>query len=500
MMKARELGKTQEQAAAKAGIKSRKTVSRYERVGKLPSEMKVPRRWRTRQNPFAEDWAEVVGMLEQHPELEGQTLFAWLNEKRPGKYQAGQVRTFQRHIARWRAVHVEQVASLPQERRAGELLETDGTWLSELGVSIGGEGFKHILIHCVLPYSNWEWGYIAQSESVVAVREAIQRTIHKMGAAPVYHQTDNSTAATYQLRLKAGEERGEERVYHPLYLEMLNYYGMQPKRTHVRAPDENGDVESSNGGLKAALRQQLLLRGSRDFATVAAYQAFVEQVMEQRNRRRQPRFAEEVAAMKPVKKAPISSYRERKVRVSANSLIWIQTNCYSVPTSLIGHTVTVRQGEWEVEIYYQQQLIERLPRLVGRGEQQIQYRHLVESLLRKPGGFRNYRYRPALFPQPIFQRCWEALCAWYGERQGDLSYLRILRIAAQGMESEVALALTLLLESQQRFGEGEVQALLKGERQCSPPPQNPLLGAVNLQRYDRLLPTQRSLLPEGGVA
>jgi hypothetical protein len=177
--------------------------------------------------------------------------------------------------------------------------------------------------------------------------------------------------------------------------------------------------------------------------------------------------------------------------VSEGSLICVQTNHYSVPTSLIGRTITVRQYEWYLEIYSQQQLVERFPRMVGQHQDAINYRHLVGSLLRKPGGFRNYRYRPALFPQPVFQRCWEQLSAWYGERQGDLSYLRILHLAAQEMECEVAAALSLLLEAPAQFSEQEVVELVQGRRH---PPQPTVLPAwsVNLQRYDALL--------QGGLA
>jgi hypothetical protein len=484
MMREREIGKSQEQAALKANVKSRKTVAKYEQLRKLPSELKGPRGWRTRLDPFEGDWGEVEGMLVANPGLEAKTLFEWLKQQQPGKYEASQLRTLQRRIARWRALHVEQVASLAQERKAGEVMETDGTWLSELGVTIAGVGFKHLLIHCVLPYSNWEWGYIAQSESVLAVREAIQRTIRKLGSAPAYHQTDNSTAATYQLNGKPSVA-GEERAYHPLYLALLSHYGMQPRRTHVASPDENGDVEASNGGLKRALRQQLLLRGSRDFASVAAYEAFVYEVMAQRNRGRQAQLQEELAVMKCITQAALVSYRERRLKVSAGSLLLIQTNFYSVPTSLIGQTVTVRQYEWHLEVYYQQQLIQTMPRLLGRSQHHINYRHLVESLLRKPGGFRNYRYQPALFPQLVFRQCWDQFSAWYGERKADLSYLRILRLAAQEMEGEVAIALTLLLEQAQRFDEEDVAQLVQAKRV----PTLPTLAScpVDLQRYDALL-------------
>ena len=484
MMKERAAGKSQEQAAVKANVKSRKTVAKYEQVGKLPSELKVPRSWRTRRDPFAEDWAQVESMLVANPGLEAKTLFAWLCEQAPTRYEASQVRTLQRRVAAWRALHVEQVASLAQERQAGEVIQTDGTWLTELEVTISRTPVKAILIHCVLPYSNWEWGYVAQSESVLAVREAIQRTVQKLGHVPTYHQTDNSTAATYQLNGKPAVP-GEERAYHPLYLELLAYYGMQPRCTHVGAPDENGDVEAANGSLKRALDQQLLLRGSRDFASMAAYESFVEAVMTQRNRNRQPRLQDELAVMRRVTQPALASYRERRLKVSAGSLVLIQTNLYSVPTSLIGQTVTVRQYEWHLEVYYQQQLIQSMPRLLGRSQQNINYRHLVESLLRKPGGFRHYRYQPALFPQPVFRQCWEQLTLWYGEHKADLSYLRILRLAAQEGESEVTAALALLLEQQVRFDEADVAPLVQPHQAATPP----ALAAcpVDLRRYDALL-------------
>ena len=102
-MRERQKGRTQEQAAVKANIKSRKTVARYERLDKLPSELKEPRQYRTRADPFAEDWEQVEQMLSEAPELEAKTLFAWLSEQSPGKYQEGQLRTLQRRVSDWRA-------------------------------------------------------------------------------------------------------------------------------------------------------------------------------------------------------------------------------------------------------------------------------------------------------------------------------------------------------------------------------------------------------------
>ena len=41
----------------------------------------------------------------------------------------------------------------------------------------------------------------------------------------------------------------------------------------------------------------------------------------------------------------------------------IQTHTYSVPPSLIGQQMLVRQYEWHLEVYYQQQLIQNFPKV-----------------------------------------------------------------------------------------------------------------------------------------
>src|SRR5436305_8504658 len=98
MKRERAKGKTQEQAAARAGMSVR-TARRYEQLDKLPSEIRQPRRYRTRPNPFTDDWAWITSQVERDPALQATTLFALLSEREPGKYQAGQLRTRQRQLA-----------------------------------------------------------------------------------------------------------------------------------------------------------------------------------------------------------------------------------------------------------------------------------------------------------------------------------------------------------------------------------------------------------------
>lgn len=492
VMKERSAGKTQEQAAVKANLRSRKTVQKYEQLGELPSDLKQPRSYRTRSDPFEKDWAEVEKKLKEAPELEAKTLFEWLCERDGVPYQEGQLRTLQRRISNWRVLNRSQTLSLDQIHYPGEVLQSDGTCMNELKVTIQGEPFEHILFHSVLPYSNWEWGRVVQSESLLSIRLGLQSTLLKLGRVPVAHQTDHTTAATHKLGLADRGKSLQGRGYNEEYLQLLVHYGIEARTIHIASPNENGDVESSNGGIKRAVEQHLLMRGSRDFESIAVYELFLFGIMEKRNAGRQLKLTEELAVMKPITVKPWPQMRELIVRVGNNGVLRVGSNGYSVPSGLKGKRATVRIYEWHIEVWYANQRLETLPRMPGAHHYQINYRHIIDSLLRKPGGFRNFRYRDDLFPQAVFRQTWETLNDHFPPRKADLIYLQILKQAALGLESDVAQALTQLLadQSQKHWDEKTVAALTQAPAiqvvpQLVPQP-------VNLSVYDQLFLTVAS--------
>jgi hypothetical protein len=206
--------------------------------------------------------------------------------------------------------------------------------------------------------------------------------------------------------------------------------------------------------------------------------------MQRRNRPRQARLVEEVAVMQPLTQAALITHTHQRVRVSRGSLIRVRHKVYSVPTSLIGHFVNVHIHEWHLEVYYQSQLVLRVPRLAAAQQHHINYRHVIDSLLRKPGGFRDYRYRDDLFPRLVFRQAWEQLNRWHTPRKADLTYLRILRLAARHLEVDVATILDDLLTSSDPWDDTTVA------RRLHPTPQPlPQLAcvAINLNHYDQLL-------------
>ena len=427
-------------AAMKAGM-NRKTAAGYVTSGQLPSARPVERGWRTKPDPFDEYWPEVAAKLEEAPELEAKALFEWLAERHPGTFQEGQVRTLQRRVQQWRALHGPgKEIYFAQEHKPGVRLSTDFTCMNELQITIRGERFDHLLCHSVLSYSNWEWGVICQSESLLSLRRGLQATLLRLGHVPAEHWTDHSTAATHEV----GADESGRREFNLRYLDDMRHFGIVPRTTQVKAPHENGDVESANGAFKRRVKQHLLLRGHRDFDTIDAYRIFLEGIFHKVNQLRSQRFLQELEAMRPLEVALLPEYVEEKSHVSKGSLIQSDRKTYSVPSRLIGQTVRIRRYEERLEVYVAGVFQLSMPRLTGEKVHAIDYRHVAEWLLRKPGAFADYRFREDLFPTLVFRKAYDRLCEACPSRTADLEYLRILRQAATTMESAVERVLSEL--------------------------------------------------------
>ncbi len=147
-------GAAKELAAVKAGMDA-KTARKYRRLGKLPSEVRImDRDWLTRADAFAEVWAQIQEQLQLHPGLEAKTLFADLQRRFPGRFADGQLRTLQRRCREWRALEgPAKEVFFAQVHHPGRLCASDFTHCTELGVTINGLPFTHMIYHFVLTYS-----------------------------------------------------------------------------------------------------------------------------------------------------------------------------------------------------------------------------------------------------------------------------------------------------------------------------------------------------------
>ena len=417
-----------------------KTARKYLRAGVLPSESRADRHWRTRKDEFADVWPEVKEQLRANPGLEAKTIFAALQRKYTERFADGQLRTLQRKVKHWRATEgPAREVYFTQEHRPGELSESDFTHLTELGITICNQLFEHMLYHFVLTYSNWETGTICFTESFAALSEGMQNAVWKLGAVPLLHRTDRMTAAINNLTELADFQKS--------YEALLRHYGMEGRKIQTGQANENGDIEQRHHRFKRALDQALMLRGSRDFASVEEYQAFLVKLFDQLNSGRKEKLAAEMEVLRPLPDRRFDSARRVRVRVNAGSLIAVERNSYSVNSRLIGELVEARVFAERVEVWYGGQKVEEMPRLRGRTNYRVDYRHIIDWLVRKPGAFASYRYREHLFPSSQFRKAYDLLKG-VAPRRCDHRYLEILELAAKEGETRIEDALRLLLQTE----------------------------------------------------
>lgn len=475
----RARGRPIEVAAMRAGM-HRNTARKY-LAGSLPSERRVERTWRTREDPFAADWPEMEAMLEESPDLEAKALFEHLRTLRPGRYEDGLLRTFQRRVKRWRATRgPEKEIFFPQAHVPGEAMQTDFTSANELEVTIQRVPYRHKLCVSTLPYSTWRWATPCRSESMLALSEGVQNTVFELGYVPRYHQTDRSTAATHRT--------GSTWRFNEEYEALMRHLGMAPRVTGVGKKEQNGSIEASNQALKRQLEQELLLRGSRDFESQAAYVAWLEGILRKRNRGRAKRLAEEIPAMRPLGVRRLPDFKVLDVRVGAGSTIRAKSCTYSVPSRLIGERVRVRVYEMRLEVYLGGEHQETLERVRGRGAYNVNWRHVIGWMVKKPGAFRRYRYRDALFPTATWREAWHRLDATLSTWSAATNYLQVLNLARDTGQVPVEAAVRALLDA------GELPRLdAVVERMEREPAAVPELTTqeVDLGEYDELTPEAR---------
>ncbi|HEY0340592.1 MAG TPA: IS21 family transposase [Steroidobacteraceae bacterium] len=472
-------GISQVTAAAKAGM-SERTARKYAHSGHAPSQAKVPHTWRTRPDPFAEVWPEVEALLRQDSGLQAKTIWAELNERHGGRFTAGQLRTLQRRLLAWRVTSgPDREVFFPQTHLPGEQAQSDFTDMRQLEVVIAGQLFPHLLYHFVLTYSNWEWVSICPSESFESLSAGVQNALWRLGGVPLEHRTDNLSAATHEL----SESRGRD--FTERYRELIDHYGLRASRNFPGNAHENGDVESANGHLKTAI--DLRLRGSRAFVSRDAYEGFLEVCIQARNATRQERIAEELGHLRALPTRPLPAYRESYATVSRSSSIRVLKHSYSVSSRLIGCQLRVRLHADIVELDYKGERVAVMERLVGRDAHRIDYRHIIHTLVRKPGAFRRYIFREALFPSLQFRRAYDALLA-EGSDKADLDYVRILHLAAGDGEETVRTVLADLLTQAIIPTYEAVRAMVRGPRTPEGVPHLNIT-APDLTVYDRLLGT-----------
>jgi hypothetical protein len=470
-------GASLRRAAMRANM-DRKSARKYRDLGQLPGEARKPRTWRTWPDALAEVWPAVAEQLQKESRLQAKTLWEWLQRTQGGKYPESMRRTFERRVRQWKALYgsAKQVF-FTQEHAPGRLAASDFTSMNDLQVTIAGAPFPHLLYHFVLTCSNWEHVTLCFSESFASLSAGLQNALWALGAVPERHRTDRMTLAVHH--------DGQPEQFTDKYRALLAHYGMQAEATNPASAHENGDAESSHRHFKDAVEQALLLRGSRDFARRDDYWELVQTVQGQRDAGRAAKVSVEMARLRPLPAERLEALDRERVRVRRGSTIRVKHNSYSVPSRLIGEELEARISMEEIEVWYAEQLVQRMPRLRGQDKHWIDYRHIIGWLVRKPGAFARYVYREDLFPTLTYRRAYDTLVSQQPGR-ADKEYVHLLNLAAEEGEARVEEALQMLLDQRRPLSEQAVRTLL-GEATPLREAAYVEVAPVDLGAYDALL-------------
>jgi len=476
-------------SAIKAGIDP-KTASKYIDGAAGPEELRGERCWRTHPDAFAEVWPGVEEMLFREPELQAKVIFEALLETEPGKFSDRQRRSFERRVRAWKRRHgPERELFFTQDHQPGERLQLDWMQCEKLEIELGEEErFDHLLVHVVLPYSNWEWARVCYSESYLSLKSGLQSALVALGRCPRYCQSDQSSTATH---VRGGGSRRSGREYNARYLGLLAHYELKPAVIGVGEPHENGDVESAHGHLRTAIDQALRLRGSRRFGSVAEYEEFIFTLVRARNGTRKERFDIEWAALRPLAATRWPEYDEEVSKVSREALVRVGKEVYSVPARYAGERLRVRITETELEFYWNGEMVERTEKRRGNQGAFVNWRHVILALQRKPGALIGWRHREAMFPNAGWRGLYDLLKERHLSGRAEREYLGILALGLQ----ESLESLEAVIEE---LGQGVSLDTMR-RRFC---PRNEIVEMkleVNLSSYDELLSAE-SIDPAGEEA
>lgn len=474
---------TQTIAAAKAGI-SERSARRIDQQEHQPQ--KRERGWRTRKDPLANIWDSVVlPLLESSPDLTPVGLFDHLCENYSDQFDPRSRRTLERRIGRWRQLHgPAQPVMFIQSHEPGELGIADFTWVKE-PVTIAGEALSHKLFHYRLVASGWAYAQVTYGgESFSALSDGLQRAFRASGGVPRQLRTDSLSAAY--------KNQQEQDDFTERFATFCQHYGVHATRNNRGLAHENGAIESPNNHIKQQLKQALLLRGSHDFSSRSAYEAFVQAVVARRNRRLNTAFVAEQRQLRALPAQDSSTYTDHTLRVSRTSTIALKRVIYTVPSRLIGSRLTVRLFDARLELWCAGVHTLTLPRLYAHGQERrrsVNYRHVIESLVKKPRAFRHAQWRDDLLPSDDYQRIWQHIDQAFRADKACHYIVRLLHLAKKS-DREGALGRYVLAGIEN----GTIPSLMQCEDRFLA--LNPPLPALTVQQH--ALRDYQALLHAGG--
>lgn len=412
-------------AAAKAGI-SERSARRIDKSNQPASD--GHRHWRTRKDPLEPVWETiVVPILAADEGITVVGIFDHLCEYHTDKFSPGSRRTLERRIRKWRCLHGpnKNVVFL-QTHEYGALGIADFTHVAS-PVRIAGALLKHMLFHYRMPASSWAFiQVIYGGESFAAFSDGLQNAFHAAGGVPKEVRTDSLSAAY--------RNHGDTDDLTERFDELVKHYGFKASRNNRGIAHENGAIEGPHGHSKSQLEQALKIRGSHDFESRQAYEAFVASVVLRRNRRISDKYQLEHRQLQKLPQVMSVNYTEHYVTVSRTSTISVKRVTYTVPSRLIDSRLLVRLYDNRLVLFYGTDFVlefERVYANKGTRARSVNYLHVIDALVKKPRAFRNSQLRDDLLPDDNYKAIWQYVDDTLTADKASYYMVKVLHLAKQ---------------------------------------------------------------------
>jgi len=301
------------------------------------------------------------------------------------------------------------------------------------------------------------------------------------------------SAAFRNLTLEAQEDQTRR------YEALMNHYGMEPSRNNTGIAHENGSIESAHGHLKMAVRDALLLRGSRDFEDLDAYRRFIDEVVGQRNARNRKRIDLERPTLKGLPKRRTADFEEKVVTVTSSGGFILRRVFYTVPSRLVGHCLRVRIHDDKLDCLLGSTHVLTLPRgqpvSASQGGHVVDYRHVIHSLRKKPMALLNLDYRDQIFPRRAFARAFDVAREELDDKRACKMTVELLALAHErACEAELSDMIDAALDLGQLPDINQLRKRFASDASAIP---SVTVELVPLSTYDELTAANSNLSASG---
>ena len=283
-----------------------------------------------------------------------------------------------------------------QTHEPGRLGLSDFTDMGSLGATIAAQPLYHLVYHFRLVWSGFEHAHVILGGESCRSGGGLQNALWSVGGAPLYHRSDSLSAAFRNLDADAKADLTHR------YEELCAHYSMTPTRNNKGVAHEYGSIESSQGHLKNAVRDALLMRGTRDFGDLVSYRAFIDEIVSRRNVAHGKRIDTERPHLQALPDQRTTDFEEVIVTVSSTGGFTLRKVFYTVTSRLIGHRLRVRVFDDRLDIFIGGTHLLTLPRgrahASGKHDQVVNYHHVIHSLRKKLMALLGLVYRDKLFP------------------------------------------------------------------------------------------------------